>query len=163
MIEPLHPIALEIAEALKGRGERVAVIDGATGGLVSAALLTVPGALQFYVGGGVLYSLKAREILLGRPREAWRGMRSATEEYALAQAHAIREHFGAEWGLAETGSAGASVHPMGVASGRSCVAVVGPEIERVLVTETGSDARIANMEAFALAALGLLRDCTTMP
>ena len=47
---------------------------------------------------------------------------------------------------------------MGVASGRSCVAVVGPGIERVLVTETGSDARIANMEAFALAALGLLRD-----
>jgi len=158
LLENLHPIAAEIADALLARGEKIAVIDGATGGLVSAALLTVPGALRFYRGGGVLYSLQARDVLLGLERGAYQGMRSATEDYALLQARAVRDRFGADWGFAETGSAGASIHPMGVESGRSCAAVVGPGVERVRVTETGSDARIENMQAFTRAGLDLLRE-----
>lgn len=162
-LEDLHPVAREIADALRSRGERIAVIDGATGGLVSAALLTVPGAIKFFRGSGVLYSLKARDILLGLPREAYEGMRSASEDYALLQARAVRERFRAEWGFAETGSAGASIHPMGVESGRSCAAVVGPGIELVRVTETGSDARIDNMWAFTRAGLGLLQEAIAAP
>jgi len=156
MIEELAPVAARIAEALKARGEKIAVADGATGGLLSAALLTVPGALAFYVGGGVVYSRRARDVLFALEPGAYAGLRSATEDYALLQARAIRDNFGAEWGLAETGSAGASVHPMGVASGISVAAVVGPGVELVRRTVTGSDVRIANMGAFARAALGLL-------
>ena len=152
----LHPLGLRIAEALKAREQKIAVADGATGGLLSATLLTVPGALSFYVGGGVVYSLHARDVLFDLPREAYRGMRSATPEYALLQARAIRDRFGADWGIAETGSAGGSTHPMGVASGISCCAVVGPGVELVRVTETQSDERMANMDLFAKAALGLL-------
>jgi nicotinamide mononucleotide (NMN) deamidase PncC len=155
-LEELHPTAERIAAALKARGQKVAVVDGATGGLVSAALLTVPGALAFYVGGGVVYSLRARDVLFGLPDEAYRGMRSATEDYALLQARAIRDNFGADWGLAESGAAGGSTHPMGVGSGSSVVAVVGPGVELTCRTETGSDARMANMAVFAKAALGLL-------
>ena len=156
MIEELAPTAARIAEALKARGEKIAVADGATGGLLSAALLTVPGALAFYVGGGVVYSRRARDVLFALEPDAYRGLRSATEEYALLQARAIRDNFGADWGLAETGSAGASVHPLGVASGISVAAVVGPGVELVRRTVTGSDDRIANMRTFAQAALGLL-------
>lgn len=160
-LEGLHPLAVQIAGALKNRGEKIAVIDGATGGLVSAALLTVPGALQFYKGGGVVYSLKARNVLLDLPRDAYEGMRSATEDYALLQARAVRKRFGTEWGFAETGSAGASVHPLGVESGRSCAAVVGPGVELVRLTETASDARIGNMWAFASAGLDLMLEGLT--
>lgn len=158
ILEEFAPIAATIAASLKERGEKIAVIDGATGGLVSASLLTVPGALAFYLGGGVLYSLRARDILLGVQGDGFRGMRSATEEYALAQARAVRDQFGAHWGFAETGSAGSSRHPMGVESGRSCAAIVGPGVERVRVTETGSDDRMANMETFTRAGLELVRD-----
>lgn len=158
MLEEFAPIAATIAASLKERGEKIAVIDGATGGLVSASLLTVPGALAFYLGGGVLYSMRGREILLGLQGDAFRGMRSATEEYALAQARAVRDHFGAQWGFAETGSAGSSKHPLGVESGRSCAAIVGPGVEQVRVTETGSDDRMANMAAFTRAGLQLMRD-----
>ena len=157
-LEDLHPLACEIADMLVARGERLAVVDGATGGLVSAALLTVPGATKFFRGGGVLYSLKGRDILLGLPREAYEGMVSATPAYALLQARGIRQQLRAQWGLAETGSAGASVHPLGVASGRSCAAVAGPGIERTRLTETASDARIENMWAFTKAGLELLRE-----
>lgn len=159
LLRDLHPQALRIAAALRARGETIAVADGATGGLLAASLLTVPGALDFYVGGGVVYSLRARDVLFGLPREAYRGMTSASEAYALLQARAIRDTMGADWGLAESGSAGGSHHPMGVASGQSCAAVAGPHgVERTLITHTASDDRIANMEAFARAALTLLDD-----
>ncbi len=86
-------------------------------------------------------------------------MRGAGEDYALLQARAIRDNFGAQWGLAESGSVGGSNHPSGAPAGRSCAAVVGPDgFEFVRVTETGSDERIANMEAFARAALQTLED-----
>lgn len=152
-----HPQALRIAEALKERGQKLAVADGATGGLIAASLLTVPGALKFYVGGGIVYSFKARDVLFDLPRDAYEGMRSATEKYALLQARAIRDRLGADWGVAESGSAGSSKHPMGVASGRSVAAVAGPDgIERTAVIETQSDDRIDNMAAFTRNALDLL-------
>jgi len=159
MLEQTHEQALRIADLLRQRGEKVAVADGATGGLVAASLLTVPGALDFFVGGGVVYSFRARDILFDLPRDAYAGMTGASEEYALLQARAIRDNFGAQWGLAESGSVGGSSHPSGAPAGRSCAAVVGPGgFEFTRRTETGSDDRIANMEAFARAALETLEE-----
>ena len=78
---------------------------------------------------------------------------------ALAQADLIRARYGADWGLAETGAAGPGKHPLGVASGTSAIGLVGPDGLRVAITvQTGSESRLANMQAFALAALGLLAD-----
>lgn len=159
LLHDLHPQAVRIATLLRARGEKVAIADGATGGLLAASLLTVPGALDVFVGGGVVYSFRARDVLFALPREAYKGMRGASEAYALLQARAIRDNFGAEWGLAESGSVGGSSHPSGAPAGRSVAAVVGPGgFERIGVTETGSDDRIANMEAFTRAALTLLED-----
>lgn len=157
-LEDLYPRAARIAALLRARGEKVAVADGATGGLIMASLLTVPGALDFFVGGGVVYSFRARDVLFDLPRDAYAGMTSATEDYALLQARAIRDRMGAQWGAAESGSAGASKHPMGVHSGRSVAAIAGRGFERVAVIETQSDDRIANMQAFTRNALGALED-----
>lgn len=157
-LQELHPQAARIAALLRQREEKIAVADGATGGMIAASLLTVPGALDFFVGGGVVYSLRARDVLFDLPREAYRGMRGASEDYALLQARAIRDNFGAEWGLAESGSVGGSSHPTGAPAGRSCVAVVGPMGDFAQMTETGSDDRIANMEAFTRAALDFVED-----
>ncbi|MEM7664285.1 MAG: CinA family protein [Pseudomonadota bacterium] len=162
LLREVHPQAQRIANALRDRDQKVAVADGATGGLIGASLLTVPGALEFYVGGGIVYSFKARDVLFDLPREAYKGMRSATEEYALLQARAIRDRLGAEWGIAESGSAGSSKHPMGVASGRSVAAVAGPDgLEQTAIVETASDDRIANMGTFTRNALDLLESALT--
>jgi nicotinamide-nucleotide amidase len=163
ILEELHPQALRIAALLRARGEKVAVADGATGGLIAATLLTVPGALDFFVGGGVVYSLRGRDVLFDLPREAYKGMRGATEDYALLQARAIAANFGAEWGLAESGSVGGSTHPSGAPAGRSVAAIIGPagrEVTRMI--ETGSDDRIANMLAFTRNALALLEDALSV-
>ena len=158
LLHELHPQALRIADLLRARGEKVAVADGATGGLIAATLLTVPGALDFFVGGGVVYSFRARDVLFGLPRDAYAGMRGASADYALLQARAIRDNFGADWGLAESGSVGGSTHPSGAPAGRSAAALAGPEGEHVRLLDTASDDRIANMAAFTCNALALLEE-----
>ena len=159
MLAAIQPRVLRIAGLLRKRGEKIAVADGATGGLIAASILTVPGALDFFVGGGGVYSFRARDVLFDLPRDAYDGMRGASEDYALLQARAIRDNFGAEWGLAESGSVGGSNHPSGAPAGRSCSAVAGPDgFELARVIETGRDDRIANMEAFATEALITLEE-----
>ena len=147
--------AAEIGERLKAGKQTVAVAESSSGGLVSAALLSVPGASAYYLGGGVIYTPKARVMLMEIPKEALAGMRSASEPYALLLARTVRERFGATWGVSETGAAGPTGNPYGDAAGHTCVAVSGP-VEFVTTIETGSTDRIANMDAFAAAALALL-------
>ena len=158
LLEEIHPQTLRIAGLLRQRGEKIAVADGATGGLIAASLLTVPGALDFFVGGGVVYSFRARDVLFDQPPEAYKGMRGASEDYALLQARSIRDNFQADWGIAESGSVGGSTHPSGAPAGRSCAAVVSPTGEFTQITETESAERIANMEAFTRAALSFLEE-----
>lgn len=157
-IEELAAIGAEAGALLKARGETLAVVDGATGGLMSAGLLAMPGASAFFLGSGVIYTLKGRRIVLGHEPGSLRGLTSATESYALAQADLIRKRYGADWGLAETGAAGPGTHPLGVPSGTSAVAVVGPGVSASAMVSTGSEERLANMTAFARAGLMLLRD-----
>jgi PncC family amidohydrolase len=157
MIERLAELGGRAGAMLKERQQTIAVADGATGGLISAGLLTVPGATSFYLGGGVIYSFKGRDILLGLRDADYKGMKSVTEPYALLQARAIRDNFAADWGIAESGSAGPT-HPFGVPAGKTCIAVIGPSVSVTRFVETGREDRVANMEAFALAALGLLNE-----
>jgi PncC family amidohydrolase len=144
-----------VAERLIARKESVAVAESSSGGLLSAALLSVPGASAYYLGGAVVYTGKARMSLLGLPREAVTGMRSASEPYALLLARTVRENFGAVWGLSETGAAGPSGNGYGDPAGHTCLAISGPA-EVSLTLRTGQPDRTRNMVGFALAALDLL-------
>jgi PncC family amidohydrolase len=154
----LAELAAPVAALLRARHETVAVAESAAGGLISAALLAVPGASDYYRGGGVIYTQVARRTLLGLGDDAVRGMRSSTEAYAQAKARAVRERLGVAWGLAETGAAGPAGNRYGDAPGHACFAVAGP-VERALTLETGRRDRDANMWAFARGALALLATC----
>jgi PncC family amidohydrolase len=156
MTAPLSDLASALADLLKARRETVAVAESSAGGLISAALLAVPGASAYFLGGSVVYTGKARMALLGLKREDVAGMRSSSEPYALLLARTVRENLGATWGLAETGAAGPTGNGYGDAAGHSCLAVAGPA-EMAFTLETGSGERAANMEAFARAALELLQ------
>jgi nicotinamide-nucleotide amidase len=144
-----------LAARLKAANHTVAVAESSTGGLLSAALLAVPGASAYFIGGAVVYTRASRRVLLGITDEAMTGMRASTEAYALLVARTAREQFVTTWALGETGAAGPTGNRYGDASGHSCIAVVGP-VERAITLETGSTERLANMEAFTAAALDLL-------
>ena len=153
----LSTLAAAPAALLTARRQTLAVAESAAGGLISAALLAVPGASAYFVGGGVLYTGAAREHLLGVGKEEMRGMRAATEAYARLVARRVRERLGTTWGLSETGAAGPTGNRYGDAAGHACIAVSGP-VELVATLETGSADREANMQAFAERALELLNE-----
>ena len=115
----------------------------------------MPGASAYFLGGGVVYTAKARVMLMDIHREAVAGMRSASEPYAQLLARTARERFDSTWGLSETGAAGPTGNPYGDAAGHSCIAIAGP-VSRAITLETGQSDRVANMRAFAKATLELL-------
>ncbi len=151
----VEQLAAEVARKLIARRELLAVSESSSGGLISAALLAVPGASAFYIGGAVVYTARARAALVNIERADVEGMRSASEPYALLLARRTRELLRAGWAIAETGAAGPTGNPYGDAAGHTVVAISGP-LERVRTIETGSSDRRANMDAFARAALELL-------
>jgi PncC family amidohydrolase len=154
-MKDLMPIATQIAQRLIQRKQTIAVGESSTGGLLSASLLAVPGASAYFIGGAVVYTRQSRTALLAIPDAALEGMRPSTEAYALLLARHTRERFGTTWGIAETGAAGPTGNRYGDGAGHSCIAVTGP-VERAITLETGSADRLANMQAFARAALDLL-------
>ena len=151
----LQAMARDLGNLLKRRAETVAVSESSTGGLIAAALLSVPGASAYFLGGGVIYTGAAREGLLGLPAELPAEIRSASEPYAALCARTIRDKLGATWGLAETGATGPTGNRYGDAAGHCCLAVAGP-VELVMTLETARDDREANMWEFARAGLDLL-------
>ena len=154
-MQPTITLAEKIAARLIERRETIAVAESSTGGLIAAALLSVPGASAYFVGGAVVYTKVARLALLGIGDADMAGLRPATEAYSLLVARRVRERHGATWGLGETGATGPSGNRYGDAAGHSCMAVAGP-IERATTLETGSADRRANMDAFTKRALELL-------
>ncbi len=156
-MQALLPQAERVATLLRRRGETVAVAESSTGGLIAAALLAMPGASAYFLGGAVVYTKSARAALLGVGDAEMAGLRPSTEAYALMIARRVRDRHGATWGIGESGATGPTGNRYGDAAGHSCIAVVGPS-EKAVTIETGSADRAANMRAFAARALELLAD-----
>jgi nicotinamide-nucleotide amidase len=153
-MDELYARAEKIGALLKARGETIAIAESSTGGLISAALLAVPGASAYFLGGAVVYTLASRRGLMGIA-ELPHGMRASTEAYALLLARTAKERMAASWALAETGASGPTGNRYGDAAGHSCFAVAGSR-EASLTLETGKSDRRGNMHEFAAAALDLL-------
>jgi nicotinamide-nucleotide amidase len=154
-MKDLVAIAEKIAAILIERRQTIAVAESSTGGLISAALLAVPGASAYFLGGAVVYTREGRRILMDIPDEAMKGMRASSEPYAKLLASQICQRLGTDWGLSETGATGPTGNRYGDAAGHSCMAVAGPA-QAVMTLETGSADRLANMQVFAATALNLL-------
>lgn len=153
----LLPTAEKAAKLLKARGETIAIAESSAGGLISAALLSVPGASAYFLGGGVVYTRQARSALAGITDDEMRanGVRSSSEPYAALLAEAMRRRHDAVWGLAETGASGPAGNRYGDPAGHTCIAVAGP-VSQTLMLRTGKDDRQHNMRLFALEALETL-------
>ncbi|MGJ4998654.1 CinA family protein [Bradyrhizobium sp. HKCCYLS3077] len=154
-MDELIAVAGKVAERLIARKQTIAVAESSAGGLIAAALLAVPGASAYFLGGAVVYTRDARRVLMDIPDEAMKGIRSASEPYAELLARQIRTRFATDWGLSETGAAGPTGNRYGDAAGHACFAVSGPA-SAVVTLESGRSDRAANMQLFAKSALQLL-------
>ena len=158
-MDQLLPLAETIAARLIARKETVGVAEGSAGGLISAALLAVPGASAYFVGGAVVYTGAARGAFTGISLDEMKamGIRPASEPYAALLAQRMREHLNTTWAVAEAGAAGPSGNRYGDPAGHTCIAVAGPAA-RASTLRTGGNDRHANMRAFAACALELFAE-----
>ena len=151
-------MASKVGELLKARSETVAVAESSSGGLISAALLAVPGASAYFKGGGAVYTRDAKRILMRVSEEQMDANRPATEPHALELARAARERLGADWGIGETGAAGPTGNRYGDPPGHTAIGVSGKR-DASVVLKTKSEDRYSNMVAFSSVALELLQRC----
>jgi PncC family amidohydrolase len=154
-MKELVSIAEKISTVLTARKQTIVVAESSTAGLISAALLAVPGASAYFLGGAVVYTRQSRRVLLDIPDAALDGMRPSTEPYALMMARTARERFSSTWALAVTGATGPTGNRYGDAAGHSCIAIAG-SAEQAMTLETGKPDRLENMHAFTAAALDFL-------
>ncbi len=158
-MQTLLPLAEAIGARLKARGETIAIAESSTGGLISAALLSVGGASAYFRGGGVIYTAHARSGFLDIPNPLPPPIeRASTEPYALLLADTVRARLSASWGLGETGATGPTGNRYGDKAGHTCIALTGPGFSRAITLETGNGDRIGNMRAFSERALRLLAE-----
>ncbi|HEY1504501.1 MAG TPA: CinA family protein [Stellaceae bacterium] len=156
-MDTLLPLAERAATLLRAKKQHIAIAESSTGGLIASALLALPGASDYFLGGAVVYTVKSRLVFLGLGESDLAGMRPSTEAYALLAARRVRERFGADWAIGETGATGPTGNRYGDAPGHSCIAIAGA-VERAITIETRQGDRIANMRAFGAAALKLLAE-----
>ena len=154
----LTSMAASVGALLKETEQTLAVTESSCGGLLSACLVSIPGASAYYRGGAVVYTRFAQRGLLQVPDSAMTGIRASSEPYALLNARTVRESLETTWALSETGASGPTGNRYGDSAGHACIAVTGP-VERAITVETGDDNREANMWVFAKAAFDLLEQC----
>ncbi len=153
-------LTLKIATLLIERDEKVAVAESTTGGLVSAALLSVGGASKYYAGGGVVYTLASRTALAGVPANRYANYQGTTPEMLEELAEAMRQRLQATWCIAESGLAGPTGGRFGALAGQTTISVAGP-ITRTEIMNTGLADREANMVKFATFTLRLFSQVLT--
>ncbi|MBV1930538.1 MAG: CinA family protein [Porticoccaceae bacterium] len=153
----LDNLGAKVGELLSSKSQTVAVAESSTGGLISAALLAIPGASNYFRAGSVVYTRQAWKALLNSSLDIASG-KALSEATALHLAKTIRTQLDTDWGIGEIGAAGPTGTRYGDPAGLTCIAVVGPGVEKAIVLKTGEDDRAANMWAFTQAALDLLED-----
>ena len=155
-MDKLENLAKKTSEILIENNQTISVAESSSGGLISSALLALPGASKYYLGGQVIYTAASIRVLSGMSIRDLKEkkIRSSSEAFALLMAEKVCQIYGSNWGIGETGAAGPTGNGYGDPPGYSCLAVYG---EREISTHvlTNSDNRRENMEAFALAALDL--------
>jgi nicotinamide-nucleotide amidase len=149
-------LASVVLDALKERGQTLALAESITGGMLASLIVDHAGASAVLQGAIVAYATGSKHDLLGVPKTVLDKEGTVSEETALRMARAARKQFGADVGLATTGVAGPELDERGTPAGRGFVAVVGPKGETVVKVACRGD-RNAVRRRFAWTALDLLR------
>lgn len=120
-----RPDVAGLVADLTRAGHTVALAESLTGGLLTAALTSVPGSSAVVRGGIVAYATDLKALLLGVDAVLLADAGPVDVRVAHAMAAGVRSRLGASHGVATTGEAGpdsASGAPVGTVH----VAVCGP-------------------------------------
>ena len=148
-----------VVAQLTRRGERVAIAESCTGGLVAELLTRVPGASNVFDLGVVAYANEAKSKVAGVPADLLATHGAVSAPVARALAEGIRRAGGATWGIGITGIAGPDGGTPEKPVGTVYVALAGPRgTEIVHRVWRGDRERVRKTTAYE--ALDLLRRAT---
>ena len=150
-------VAADVVAGLRARGLTVATAESLTGGLLGAALTSVPGASAAYRGGVVAYATELKHTLLGVDADHLARAGAVDGGTAAAMAAGVRLRAGADIGVATTGVAGPAAqdgHPAGTVHLGWADATSATSVELAL---TGSRAEVRAATVAAALALVLER------
>ncbi len=119
-------LASVVLEALRRRGETLAVAESCTGGGLGASLAAVPGASDVFLGGVIAYANRVKQGLLGVPAELLERHGAVSDPVACAMAEGARRTTGSDWALAVTGIAGPGGGSTSKPVGLVHIALAGP-------------------------------------
>lgn len=122
----MTPRPADVLAAAASRGWSLACAESLTGGLVVAALVSVPGASAVLRGGVVAYATDLKASLLGVDAGLLAARGAVDPDVAAAMADGVRRVARADVGLATTGVAGPDPQD-GKPPGLVFVAVATPE------------------------------------
>lgn len=143
-----------VGRLLTSRGQTVAVMESATGGILSSNITDEPGSSQHFIGGIVAYSRELKAAG-GVPIDIMEAHGLISAETAEAMARAARTRLGADAGVGVTGIAG-EAEVEGKPPG-TCYVAVAVE-DRTQVREVHRPGRRETAKRFfAQCALDLLR------
>lgn len=116
MTADADPLAARLIARLRSAGLTLATSESLTGGLIGAALTSVPGASEVYLGGAIAYATAMKTALSGVDPDVLERYGAVSSETVTAMATGIRRITGADWAVAVSGVAGPTEqegHPPG--------------------------------------------------
>lgn len=106
LLDPFEPAVLRLAEALRGRGWRMATAESCTGGLIAATLTAIAGSSDVVDRAFITYSNEAKREMLGVPWDAILGHGAVSDPVARAMASGALARSNAQLAVSVTGVAG---------------------------------------------------------
>lgn len=102
----MRDLAARLGTELAAKGITLAIAESCTGGALSAAITSVPGSSEYFLGGVVAYHNRIKTLEIDVPEALIGSAGAVSEEVALAMAEGVRRRFGARVGVGITGIAG---------------------------------------------------------
>ena len=137
------PSAADVIDLLRAKQQTLAIAESLTGGALGAAITSVPGSSDVFLGGVIAYSPLAKESILRVKREKIEKYGVVSQEVAIAMAQGVQHLFGSTWGISTTGVAGPG-ESGGVRAGTVWIAIAGPVNESTQLEVEGEREVVQN-------------------
>jgi nicotinamide-nucleotide amidase len=99
-------LEMKVGEILRQRGQRLAVAESCTGGLISHLVTNVAGSSAYFVGGVTAYANEVKVHLLGVHQETLEKFGAVSSETVIEMARGVRNTLSADVGISVSGIAG---------------------------------------------------------